>query len=115
LLLDRDEISNLYRGPSIDASCQVLVHLAKPFQRRFLEIDQSEICFLPNFDSFGEEVSEIFLEINQSETIIACGVSGWPISKNKSPLKLSSQMNRNLFGSTYGRFLHNVSSKQNER
>ena len=36
-------MSNLYRGPSIDASYQVLVHLAKWFQRRtFLEIDQSE-------------------------------------------------------------------------
>jgi hypothetical protein len=34
--------SNLDRGPSIDASYQVSVHLAKRFQRRrFLEIDQS--------------------------------------------------------------------------
>ena len=32
-----------YRGPSIDASYQVSVHLAKLFQRRrFLEIEQSE-------------------------------------------------------------------------
>ena len=31
-----DEMSNLYRGPSIDASYQVSVHLAKVFQgRRF--------------------------------------------------------------------------------
>jgi hypothetical protein len=37
-------MNNLYRGPSIDASYQVLVQLAKKFQgRRFLEIDQSEI------------------------------------------------------------------------
>jgi hypothetical protein len=43
LLTDRDEISNLYRGPSIDTSYQVSVQLAKQFQgRRFLEIDQSE-------------------------------------------------------------------------
>ena len=34
LLTDRDEMSNLYRGPSIDASYQVLVHLGKRFQRR---------------------------------------------------------------------------------
>jgi len=27
--MDRDEISNLYIGPSIDASYQVSVHLAK--------------------------------------------------------------------------------------
>jgi hypothetical protein len=43
LLMDRVEISNLYREPSIDACYQVSVHLAKRFQwRRFLEIDQSE-------------------------------------------------------------------------
>jgi hypothetical protein len=29
LLIDRDEMSNLYRGPSIDASYQVSVHLAE--------------------------------------------------------------------------------------
>ena len=34
LLTDRDEMGNLYRGPSIDASYQVSVHLAKRFQRR---------------------------------------------------------------------------------
>ena len=34
LLTDQDEISNVYRGPSIDASYQVSVHLAKRFQRR---------------------------------------------------------------------------------
>jgi hypothetical protein len=38
-----DRMSNLYRGPSIDASYQVSVHLAKQFQRRrFLKIGQSE-------------------------------------------------------------------------
>jgi hypothetical protein len=36
-------MSNLYRGPSIAAFYQVSVHLAEQFQgRRFLEIDQSE-------------------------------------------------------------------------
>ena len=34
LLMDRDEMCNLYRGPSIDASYQVSVHLAQWFQRR---------------------------------------------------------------------------------
>jgi hypothetical protein len=44
LLIDRDEMSNLQRGHSIDASYQVSVHLAKQFQRRrFKKIDQSEI------------------------------------------------------------------------
>jgi hypothetical protein len=45
---DRNEISHLYRGPSIDA-----VHLAKLFQsRRCLEIDQSETRI-----AFGGHVS----------------------------------------------------------
>jgi hypothetical protein len=43
LLTDRDEMSNRYRGPSIDASYQVSVHLAKWFQRRrFFKIGQSD-------------------------------------------------------------------------
>jgi hypothetical protein len=69
---------NLYRGPAIDASYHVSVHLAKRFQRRFLKIgDQKQKlpmvamfvngsgqneqslestfhrCFLPSFTSFG--------------------------------------------------------------
>jgi hypothetical protein len=47
--MDRDKMSTLYRGPSIDASYQVSVHLAKRFQRRRI------------------------LKIGQSETRIACG------------------------------------------
>jgi hypothetical protein len=46
-------MSNLHRGHSIDASYQVLVHLAKQFQRRR------------------------FLKIGQSETRIACGSHVW--------------------------------------
>jgi hypothetical protein len=42
LLTNRDGMSNLYRGPSIDASFKVSDHLAKQFQIRFLEINQSE-------------------------------------------------------------------------
>jgi hypothetical protein len=45
--MDRDEISNLYRGPPIDASYQVSVHLAKRFQiSRILKISQSETSHL---------------------------------------------------------------------
>jgi hypothetical protein len=40
LLMDRDEMSNLYRGPSIDASYQVSVHLAEGFQRRRLKCEK---------------------------------------------------------------------------
>jgi hypothetical protein len=35
-------MSNLHSGLSIDASYQALVHLDKRFQRRFLNISQSE-------------------------------------------------------------------------
>jgi hypothetical protein len=43
LLTDQNEMSNLHRGHSIDASYQVSVHLAKRFQRRrFFKISQSE-------------------------------------------------------------------------
>jgi hypothetical protein len=41
--MDGEEMSNRYRGPPIDASYKVSVHLAKQFQRRrFLKIGQSE-------------------------------------------------------------------------
>jgi hypothetical protein len=44
LLMDQEGMSIRHRGPPIDASYQVLVHLAKWCQRRrFLGIDQSEI------------------------------------------------------------------------
>ena len=40
LLMEWDEMSNLYRGPSIDASYQVSVHLAERFQRRRLKCEK---------------------------------------------------------------------------
>jgi predicted aminopeptidase len=40
LLTDRDKMSNLYKGPSIDASYQVSVHLAEGFQRRRLKYEK---------------------------------------------------------------------------
>jgi len=40
LLTNRDEMSNRYREPSIDASYQVSVHLAKRFQRRRLKCEK---------------------------------------------------------------------------
>ena len=44
LFMDRDEMGNRYRGPPIDVSYKVSVHLAKQLQRgRFLKIGQSEI------------------------------------------------------------------------
>jgi hypothetical protein len=38
--MDRDEMSILYRGPSIDASYQVSVHLAEGFLRRRLKCEK---------------------------------------------------------------------------
>jgi hypothetical protein len=40
LLMNRDKMSILYRGPSIDASYQVSVHLAEGFQRRRLKCEK---------------------------------------------------------------------------
>ena len=37
LLMDRDEMGNLYRGPSRDASYQISINLGKRFQRRFFQ------------------------------------------------------------------------------
>jgi hypothetical protein len=68
-------MSNSNRGPSIDASYHVSVHLAKLFQsRRFLEIDQQ--TWLPQ----------------------AILVLDWSISKKSSSLKLLCQNERNLMG-----------------
>jgi hypothetical protein len=48
LLTDRNEISNRYRGPTIDASYRVLVHLPKRFQRRiFFLISANQKKVLP--------------------------------------------------------------------
>jgi hypothetical protein len=38
--MDRDEMSKLYKRPSIDGSYQVSVHLAKGFQRRRLTCEK---------------------------------------------------------------------------
>jgi hypothetical protein len=38
--MDRDKMSNLYKGPSIDASYQVSVHLAEGFPRRRLKCEK---------------------------------------------------------------------------
>ena len=40
LLMDRDKMGNIYRGPSIDVSYQFSVHLAEGFQRRRLKCEK---------------------------------------------------------------------------
>jgi hypothetical protein len=76
--MDQDEMSNLYRGPSIDASYQVSVHWPSGFREDFQKSanQKQELpvvamfvngsgqneqslqktfhrCFLPRFSSFG--------------------------------------------------------------
>jgi hypothetical protein len=98
--MDQNEMSNLYRGPSIDASYQVSYHLAKWFQRKscfrnrpirnkncirrpYLLTDQNGIINShrgPSIDApYHVSVhlaklfqSRRFLEIDQSETKIVC-------------------------------------------
>jgi hypothetical protein len=38
--MDRKKMSSLYKGPSIDVSYQVSVHLAEGFQRRRLKCEK---------------------------------------------------------------------------
>ena len=100
LIMDRDKMSNLSRGPSIDASYQVLVHLAKRFQRRFFRNQPIRnknclwwTCLLTDWDEMsiinrGPSLDVSYqvsvhlakwfqrrriLKISQSETRIACG------------------------------------------
>jgi hypothetical protein len=59
--MDRDEMSNLYRGSSIDASTQVLVYLANRFQKRRIKKNQPirnknrlwRQCFLTDWDEMS--------------------------------------------------------------
>ena len=97
---DQNGMSNSNKGPSIDASYHVSVHLTKLLQsRRLLEIDQSE-TLLPVATMFVSDRNKMsnryressidasyqvsvhlakqfqrrrFLEIDQLETRIACG------------------------------------------
>jgi hypothetical protein len=93
LLTDQDEISNLYRGPAIDASYQVLVHFAKRFQRRRLKKNRpirNKNCLWGPW----------LLMAWPPQAIL---VSDWLISKQSSPLKPLGHMNRNFVGSILGR------------
>ena len=84
-------MSNLDRGPSKDASYQVLIHLAWWFQRRFFQKSTNQKqecpvaamfvnglgrnqhylqrtyhrCFLPSFGAFGQAVSEEKIKQNR--------------------------------------------------
>ena len=63
LLMDRDEMSILYRGPSIDASYQVSVHLAKWLQRRRLKCEK--------LTNYGQVMAKGELKKNNSVVLMA--------------------------------------------
>jgi hypothetical protein len=57
-------MSNLYRGPSIDASYQVSLHLAEGFQRRRLKCEK--------LMDDGRQVMAKELKISTNEQKISC-------------------------------------------
>ena len=109
--MDQNEMSNLYRGPSIDASYQVSYHLAKRFQRkscfRNRPIKKQELpmtamvvngskqneqfpqrtfhrCFLPRFGPFVPAVSEEKIFRNRpirNKTVCGGLVCLWIVTK----------------------------------
>jgi hypothetical protein len=65
--MDQDKISNLYRGPSIDATYQISVHFGKHFQKSTNQKQEVSVHLDMRFQR-GR-----FKKIGQSETRIACG------------------------------------------
>ena len=68
LLTDGDEMSNHYRGPSIDASYQDLVHLVKQFQRRRFKCEKLTDGRTLTHDKSSPGLWPGELKISQSET-----------------------------------------------
>jgi hypothetical protein len=86
LLMDRNEMSTLYRGLSIDTSYQVSVHLAKHIWKVLYKDDSFCPDPLTNMAATGDSCF-------------------WLVDFIKaSSLKPLGQMSRNLVGSIYGKF-----------
>ena len=121
-------MSKLYRGPSKDASYQVLIHLARRFQRRRFKksanqkqelpvaamfvngSEQNEQylqrtfhrCYLPNFSSFGKAVSEKIFQKSTNQK------QEWPVT---AMFVNGSELNEQSLQRTFQRcFLPNFSS-----
>jgi hypothetical protein len=66
LLTGRDEMSIIYRGPSIEASYQVSVHLAKRFQRRIFffnrQINNKNCLWRPCLSMDRDKISNLYKE-----------------------------------------------------
>jgi hypothetical protein len=105
LLTDWDKMSTLYREPSIDASYQVLVHLAKLFQRRRSSSSRygvnSSTSRLKLQRMVGEQqkIARV-CTIKKPTRRRVHSISG---RRRSSPLKQLGQMNQNLVCSIYGR------------
>jgi hypothetical protein len=56
--MDRDKMSNLYKGLSIDASYQVSVHLDEGYQRRRLKCEK-----VTDAKCDSHDISEILLKV----------------------------------------------------
>jgi hypothetical protein len=83
LLMDQNEMSNLYRGHSINASYQVSCHLAKWLQRKTLfrnwPIRNKNCIWWPCLLTDQNEMSNPYRGPSPPQTIL---VSDWSISKN---------------------------------
>jgi hypothetical protein len=83
LSTDRDEMCNLYRIPSIVASYHVSVHLTKQFEKRRFLYDRPIRLFV-GYREWPSSYDWLFLFLIGR------------FKKKSSPLKVLSQMNRNL-------------------
>jgi hypothetical protein len=97
-------MNTVYRGPSIYASYQISVHLAKRFQRRLFirnQLIRNKNClYRPCLWTDQDEIGNL-----HGTNMVATAIffSDWPISKNSSHMKLFGTMHRNLVGCMYGR------------
>jgi hypothetical protein len=105
LLMDQNEMSNLYRGPSIDASYQFSYHLAKWFQRKICFRNQT-IRNLSRKHLWKFFYRDYSFRPHPLTNMATTGDSCFWLTdfKNSSPLKLFGQMYRNLVENISKRF-----------
>ena len=84
---DRDGMSNLYRGPSIDDSYQVSVHLVKRFQgRRFFlnrPIRNKNCLWWPCLLRDQDKISNLYSRIRRNRWPMASIFTVGPVKQNK--------------------------------
>ena len=89
LITDQDKLSHRYRGPSIEASYQVSVHLAKRFQRRIFFSSANQKHELPVVAMFVNGSGHT--EQSLYRTFHRCFLSN---SKNQNPVHLAEGFQR---------------------